>query len=479
MQYGYVPAPRSIYQGISKLPPASILKLQVSNSGPTLEPLNESPKAYWSARAVFEQGLDKQFEDNEEAAIDQLDARLRDAVGARMVSDVPIGAFLSGGIDSSLIVAMMQSLSSRPVRTFTIGFESGFYDEASHAKNVADYLGTSHTEWYVTSQEALDVIPKLPCLYDEPFADSSQIPTYLVSKLARQHVTVALSGDGGDELFAGYNRYFQAPRIWRATRLAPRFARRALARSLVGLPASTYEPLLGRLKPILPRVITSRSPSNSIQKIAQVLSSDSLAQIYTQLSSTWQPTELPLLDIPHEPLGDRTCLEIGTETSVRQMMLADLLTYHPDDILTKLDRASMGVSLEARVPIIDHRVVEFAARMPQSMLIHRGSGKRILRKLLHRYLPAKLFQRPKQGFGVPMGDWLRGPLKEWANDLLSKSRLETDGLFDATVIQRKWSDHQHAQQDWSRQLWSVLMFNAWLDQNANVPSCSPKCQEAA
>ena len=479
MQHSSVPAPSSIFAGIHKLPPATILTLTPPRDRSDLVAVSQGPAPYWSASAAFEAGHERAFCGSEEEAIEQLDIHVREAVATRMISDVPVGAFLSGGIDSSLIVALMQLQTSQQVKTFTIGFQEGFNDEAEYARAVAAHLGTKHTEYYVTSEAAMQVIPKLPDLYDEPFADSSQIPTYLVSKLARSQVTVALSGDGGDELFAGYNRYFQAPRIWRAFRWMPEAVRQRLARLLLNTPASTYEPLLQRMKPLLPRVVTSRAPGNSVQKIAQVMSSSSLAEIHEQLSSTWQPHALPVLGGEAGNLSVWNSPVRNPEAAVRQMMLNDLLVYHPSDILTKVDRASMGVSLEARVPLIDHRVVEFSATLPLKMLVHRGTGKKILRQLLAKYVPTQLFERPKQGFGVPLGAWIRGPLNGWANDLLSESRLRQDGYFDPQPILDKWAEHQTFKQDWSKQLWNVLMFNAWLDnQSVDAISAQSKRQVA-
>lgn len=475
MQYCCVPAPSSIFQGINKLPPATILTLEADSK--RSQELSTTSTPFWSAAEAFEQGQQNPFEGSEDEALQQLEGLLQDAIGVRMISDVQLGAFLSGGIDSSLIVALMQQQTTQAVKTFTIGFEDAFYDEADHARAVAKHLGTNHTEQYVTSQEAMGVVPLLPSLYDEPFSDSSQIPTYLVSKLARKHVTVALSGDGGDELFAGYNRYFQAPRIWRACRTVPRGLRRGLASLLMSVPANAYEPLLAKLKPVLPRVVTSRAPGNSAQKIAQVMRSDSFADIYQQLSSTWQVAESPVLGALAAANESWSGDNRDADSAVRQMMLSDLLGYHPDDILTKVDRASMGVGLEARVPIIDHRVVEFSATLPMSMLVEGGNGKKILRRLLAKHLPDKLFQRPKKGFGVPMGSWIRGPLNDWANDLLSESRLTRDGYFDPQPIVKKWQEHQAFKQDWSRQLWSVLMFNSWVDSGAaaNTSSQAERC----
>ncbi|MGI9428425.1 MAG: asparagine synthase (glutamine-hydrolyzing), partial [Bythopirellula sp.] len=392
MQHSSVPAPASIYAGIHKLPPATVLTLTLPNDRSTRAEISRGPAAYWSAASAFEAGRESVFRGTEEEAVEQLEVHLREAVATRMISDVPIGAFLSGGIDSSLIVALMQAQSSRQVKTFTIGFQEGFNDEAKYARAVAAHLGTKHTELYVTAEEAMQVIPRLPDLYDEPFADSSQIPTFLVSKLARSQVTVALSGDGGDELFAGYNRYFQAPRIWRACRMMPQAVRQRLAKLLVGTPASAYEPFIQRMKPFLPRLVTSRSPGNSVQKIAQVMSANSFAQIYEQLSSTWQPGELPVLGGEADRVSGWDSSWTNPDAAVRQMMLNDLLVYHPSDILTKVDRASMGVSLEARVPLIDHRIVEFSATLPLKMLIERGTGKKLLRRLLAKYVPTQLFE---------------------------------------------------------------------------------------
>ncbi|PYN91230.1 MAG: asparagine synthetase B, partial [Candidatus Rokuibacteriota bacterium] len=420
------------------------------------------PERYWSAKEAAEQGARDPFTGNEADAADRLDHLLRDAVRRRMVADVPLGAFLSGGIDSSTVVAMMQAQSSRPVKTFSIGFHEAGYDEAVHARAVARHLGTDHTELYVSSDQALGVIPRLPALYDEPFADSSQIPTFLVSELARRHVTVSLSGDGGDELFGGYNRYFLGRKIWRAIGWVPRRARASVASGLTLLSPATWSAVLGRVSA---GVADVTHPGDKLHKLAGILDSPDADSMYLGLVSHW-PQPATIVEGATEPptaLVDRSQWAELSDFTARMMYL-DLVTYLPDDILVKLDRASMGVSLEARVPLLDHRVVEFAWRLPLSMKIAGDTGKPALRRVLDRYVPRKLIDRPKMGFGVPIDAWLRDPLREWAESLLDERRLRKEGFFRPEPIRARWQEHLSGRRNWQYLLWDVLMFQAWLDQ---------------
>jgi len=460
MRYGYIPQPKSIYKGIQKLSPGSILTIRCAS----LRPESLHPHVYWSARDVAERGAENPICCTEQEAAEQLDELLRNSVRLRMIADVPLGAFLSGGIDSSIIVALMQAQSARPVKTFTIGFRENHYDEAVYAKKVAAHLGTEHTELYLTPEEALAVIPRLPSLYDEPFSDSSQIPTYLVSTLARKQVTVSLSGDGGDELFAGYNRYFLARAIWRNVgRIPPRF-RRMLARCITAVEADTYSRLLGGLESLVSAHGRVGPVGDKLYKFSELLSFGSFPDLYRFLLSHWKQPE-QLVSGAKEPVTafDGQVPRREFSSVLQTMMYLDLVTYLPDDILTKVDRASMGVSLEARVPLLDHRVVEFASQVPLSMKVCRGQGKWLLRQVLSRYLPEHLIERPKMGFGVPIDAWLRGPLREWAEDLLDKNRLARQGYFRPEAIRRCWEEHLSGRRNWHYCLWDVLMFQAWQD----------------
>ena len=463
LRHAFVPAPYSIYRGISKLVPGTILTVDThtAHAGD-----NIAAVPYWSARQVAERGADEPFSGRDEDAAERLDALLRDAVRLRMIADVPLGAFLSGGVDSSTVVALMQAQSSRPVRTFTIGFRGADYDEATYAKAVAQHLGTEHTELYVSPDQAMALIPRLPTLYDEPFADSSQIPTFLVAELARRHVTVSLSGDGGDELFGGYNRYFLGRRLWRTIGWTPRSMRASLAVGLTLLSPSTWSTFLPRVGAGVPGV---RHPGDKMHKLAEILDVADPDTMYMNLVSHWrQPTAI--VEGAMEPptlLTDRSQWARLQDFTARMMYL-DLVTYLPDDILVKLDRASMGVSLEARVPVLDHRIVEFAWRLPLSMKIRGGQGKYILRKVLDRYVPRRLIDRPKMGFGVPIDSWLRGPLREWAESLLDEGRLGKEGFLKPQPIREKWREHLSGRRNWQYLLWDVLMFQAWLEQSLDL-----------
>jgi asparagine synthase (glutamine-hydrolysing) len=456
LRYGYVPAPWSIWRDIRKMLPGSLL-IVPSTTRPGELP---QPQSYWSARQIAESGTAAPLQLDDQTAADELDTCLRRATRLRMVADMPLGAFLSGGVDSSTIVALMQAQSSRPVRTFTIGFNERGFNEAEYAKAVARHLNTDHTEAYVTSKEAMDVIPLLPAMYDEPFSDVSQIPTYLVSRLARQHVTVALSGDAGDELFAGYNRYFELRALWSVVGRLPLAAQRLLANMLKALPIAAWDALSVVAKK------RWRPPAfgDKIHKLADILPLQQPDKIYFSLVSQWKhPSDVVLGGQEPTPRLIDMMHEISLTDSTHRMMLADLLTYLPDDILTKVDRASMAVSLESRIPLLDPDVMTFAWKLPLSQKIRGRQGKWLLRQVLYRYVPRELIERPKMGFGVPLDKWLRGPLRHWAEDLLTEQRLAEDGWFDPVDIRTKWAEHLSGHRDWKYQLWAVLMFQAWLD----------------
>ncbi|MGH7665086.1 MAG: asparagine synthase (glutamine-hydrolyzing) [Gemmatimonadaceae bacterium] len=469
MRYNCVPAPHAIFMNARKLLPGTILTIRSPNDRAA------DARPFWSARAVAEAGLANPFEGSDEEAAEELDRLLRDAVDLRMIADVPLGAFLSGGIDSSLVVALMQAQSTRPVRTFSIGSPDAGYDEAQHAKLVAQHLGTHHTELYVTADDALAVIPRLPAMFDEPFADSSQIPTYLVSQLARRHVTVALSGDGGDELFGGYNRHVWGQRIWSLARRVPESARIAGARAIGAIAPATWDSLFARLGPVLPGTFKHRMPGYKLGKLADVLGASTPAAMYQQFTSHWSDPESLVLgarepESPMRGIGKRGSL--GGLTT--QMMYMDLVSYLPDDVLTKVDRASMAVSLEARVPLLDHRVVELAWRIPLSMKIRDGQGKWLLRRVLDRYVPRELIDRPKTGFGVPLDAWLRGPLRGWAEALIDERRLRQEGFLDAGRVRAVWREHLEGRRSWQYHLWDVLMFQSWLQEWRGVAAAASR-----
>lgn len=459
MRHNYIPAPYSIYQGISKLEPGCLLTVSLANREPAVE-------RYWSLADVAVKGRSDPYVGTPEDAINGLDALLQSAVRQQMMADVPLGAFLSGGVDSSTVVALMQSQSSRPVNTFTIGFSEDDFNEAVYAKTIAAHLKTRHTELYVTPTEAMGVIPRLPTLYCEPFSDSSQIPTFLVSQLARSEVTVSLSGDAGDELFCGYNRYVVAEKLWQRLSMIPPLARRWAGSGLTALAPASWNAVLRHAAPFLPRSLRLSNPGDKLHKAAGVLASSGLDALYLGLVSHWDsPADLVIDGNEPPTLLRGRAPPLPGLSEVERMMALDALTYLPGDILAKVDRAAMGVSLEGRVPFLDHRVVEFAWKLPHSMKMHGGEGKWALRQVLYRYVPRALIERPKMGFGVPIGDWLRGPLRPWAEELLDDARLKREGFFRAAPIRKKWAEHLSGERNWQYHLWDVLMFQAWLEHN--------------
>ena len=475
LRFTYVPAPRSIYQGIFKLEPGCILSL--SGPAPAVAPVGPlrpgqsdgglSITRYWSLAEAVEAGSGDPIV-SEADGVDLLADTLKQAVKRQMISDVPLGAFLSGGVDSSAIVAMMQKQSIDKIRTFTVGFEEAGFDESPHARAVAAHLGTDHTEIRISSAQSQDVIPRLPELYDEPFADSSQIPTHLVCMVARTEVTVALSGDAGDEVFGGYNRYFWGPRVWSKVDWMPFPARRVVGAVISGIPMSTWD-WLGKTIRVGKGSADVTRLGDKAHKMGQRLSKvNTLDDLYRSLVSEWsdpvallQTGDIDLIEPPSR-LDDRLP-RLGTEDAAARMMFRDSETYLPDDILCKVDRAAMAASLETRVPLLDPDVVALAWRLPMSMKIKGNVGKWALREVLYRHVPLDLIERPKAGFAIPVGTWLRGPLRPWAEALLDPSRLSAEGYFEPGPIRVVWDDHLSGRRDWTPKLWTILMFQAWLE----------------
>ncbi|MBH30616.1 MAG: asparagine synthase (glutamine-hydrolyzing) [Candidatus Marinimicrobia bacterium] len=460
LRLSYVPAPFSIYKGIKKLLPGHFINLK----SPTER---AESHAYWSLNKVMRDGSNNSFTGSERDAADELEVRMKETVKSRMVSDVPLGAFLSGGIDSSTIVALMQSQSNRPVNTFTIGFNEQDFNEAVHAKKVAQYLGTNHTELYVNSPETMNVIPQLPSMYDEPFADSSQIPTHLIAALARQHVSVALTGDGGDELYAGYNRYLIAERLWKVARRIPNIVKYKTADYLSGVSPESVERFYRRIEGVLPNKMKVALPKEKFYKLASALRATSTPRaVYKRVVSIIQSPE-KFLKSGREltTIFDSEVPWQDIDNIVLTMIYLDLMTYHPDDILQKVDRAAMSVSLETRVPFLDHQLMEFIMSLPLQMKIRNGSSKWILRRVLYRYIPEELIERPKMGFTAPVGEWIKGPIKEWAEELIHNKRIEKEPYFNSQVVFEMWKQHLSGKFNHTHQLWNILMFQAWLNKS--------------
>ena len=455
LRHNYIPAQYSIYVGIAKLEPGCLLSVSLAQPRPIIW-------KYWDAVEVARAGVAQPFAGTADEAVDALEVLAKDAVRQQMMADVPLGAFLSGGIDSTTIVALMQAQSSRPVKTFTIGFNEEGYNEAVHAKAVARHLGTEHTELYVTPMQAMEVIPRLPSLYCEPFADSSQIPTFLVSQLAKQHVTVSLSGDAGDELFCGYNRYQMTEKLWHKLALVPSPLRALAAKGIAALSPTTWDSLAC----IIPGAGRYVALGDKLHKGAGVLASATVDELYLGMVSH-QRSPADWVIGGQEPPTHLTGLrpELGGLSAVERMMVLDAISYLPDDILVKVDRAGMGVSLEGRVPFLDHRIVEFAWSLPLTYKLREGQTKWPLRQVLYRHVPREMIDRPKMGFGVPLHDWLRGPLRDWAEELLDEARLAREGYFHPAPIRKIWVEHLSGRRNWMAQLWNVLMFQAWLEAN--------------
>ena len=456
----YIPAPHSIYRGVYKLPPGMLL--QVQRRGETLRLLGPTP--YWSLEEVVERGMATPFSGDEHDAREELHRILLDAVGRQMVADVPLGCFLSGGVDSSTVAALMQAKSASPVRTFTIGFSDKAYNEAEQAKAVATYFGATHTELYASPEDALAVIPSLPSIWDEPFADSSQIPTYLVSKLTRNHVVVSLSGDGGDEVFGGYNRYIWGPSIWNTMTRLPVALRRCAGAFLQACPVDVWEAAFMAARAVLPARMALAAPGEKLPKLVEACNATDAHDLFFRVLSQWNSPA----DILIGGKESWTCYDARDRwpqgmSFLQHMQYLDMQAYLPGDILTKVDRASMAVGLESRAPFLDHRVVEFAWRLPDSMKTQGGIGKRLLREVLHGYAPPQLVDKPKMGFSIPLRQWLRGPLRDWAESLLSAQRLKQSGLLRPAPIRRCWERFLATRSAAYLPLWAVLQFQAWLD----------------
>lgn len=462
-RFAYVPAPHSIYEDVFKLPAGQHLELQLDAQGFT--GFAPEGRAYWSLADAVRQGQADPFPGDETAAVDELERLLMQSIEGQMIADVPLGAFLSGGIDSSTVVALMQRASARPVKTFTIGFHVPEYDEAAFAAEIARQLGTDHTELYLTPAETLATVPEMPRTFDEPFADPSQVPTYLVAKLARSRVTVSLSGDGGDELFGGYPRYFYAEALRRRLGALPYLLRRPAGGLLRAVPAGVYDRMIRAVDRLsLGRFgLPGRLSGEKLRKLADLLVQRE-PDLFLFMLSHWQEPEalVPGVREVRGLVTDRPAW-LDELDFIARFMFLDTKTYLADDILVKVDRASMAHALESRVPLLDHRIVEFAWRLPAALRTRAGQGKWILREVLARHVPRELFERPKMGFAMPIDRWLRADLRDWAGDLLAPDRLRADGFFDAELLGRVWDEHQSGRRKRDFQLWDVLMFQAWLD----------------
>jgi asparagine synthase (glutamine-hydrolysing) len=455
---GYISAPYTIYKDVFKLLPGHVLCITQPDVAAQRLPAS---RPYWTLESAVARGIETPFSGSVQDAVSELSGRLSQAVKGQMLSDVPLGAFLSGGVDSSLIVSLMQSQSMSPVKTFAMGFADPAYDESKYAREVAKHLGTEHTEWIVSPEEALAVIPLLPKIYDEPFADVSAIPTCILSRVAREKVAVSLSGDAGDELFAGYNRYLGAAKTWNRVSKVPRRARRLLSKAVLALEPTTWDAFAYKLNHCLPKRMQYKAVGGKLHRLAKAAQAQNPSEFYEYLTAKWRDPK-SVLRQGQLPAARGTQFFVQDETlSLEAMMLADTVQYLPDDILVKVDRASMAVSLETRVPMLDHRLVEFAWSLPMSMKVHGGTGKWILKEVLNQYVPKALIDRPKMGFDVPIDRWLRGPLRDWAESLLDERVLEQQGFFDAKLVRTLWAAHVSGKKSHHHELWPILMFQAW------------------
>ncbi len=463
MKFGYVPSPYSIYKNIRKLIPGTYLKVKFCSNS-YIHKTSPKPIPYWSLKKTIKKGLNKPFLGQEKDAISHLDKLISNSVSQQMIADVPIGAFLSGGIDSSLISAVMQSHSKKPIKTFSIGFSEQNYNEAIFAKEVALFLGTDHSELYVSPKDAIEVIPKLPEIYDEPFSDSSQIPTYLLSKMTRENVTVSLSGDGGDELFGGYNRYILTKKLWKKFSIFPLGIRSILGSFLVKPSPEKWDQTYQTFEKLLPYSLKFSNFGDKVHKGAKALKANNINSLYTTFVSHWDSPNSIVIG-GSDSTNFLTKLSYNDEklSEIEKMMALDTISYLPDDILTKVDRAAMSVSLETRIPFLDHDIADFAWSLPLSMKIRGNESKWILKQLLYKYIPKNLIERPKMGFGIPLDIWLRGPLRDWAETLLDKTRLKNECFLEPSLVEKKWREHLSGARNWQSELWNVLMFQSWLE----------------
>ena len=460
LRYGYVPAPYSIYKGIHKLSPGNFIEFSIENVKTKKIPKSST---YWSFESIVKKQNYNQFIGSEIDATNQLDNLLKKSISGQLLGDVALGAFLSSGIDSSTVVSLMQHQSSNPINTFTIGFKEFGYDESKSAKKISSYLGTKHCELFLTPNDALNIIPSLPRIYDEPFSDVSQIPTFLISQFASNNVKVCLSGDGGDELFCGYSRHIAGPRIWRILKNIPFKLRKIISNFIQKIPPSRWDDFYYMCEVFLPKHLRINFPGIKIYKLSDLIKYDTLYEVYLSLISSWSsPQEIILNENQNKEFDDVEFRNIKFGDTHHQMMCMDTLNYLPNDILVKIDRAAMASSLETRLPFLDHRIIEFAWKTPLNMKLKDNRSKWLLRQVLKRYLPENLIEGPKKGFSVPIAEWLKGPLKHWADDLLDEDLIFSQNYFSAKPIKIKWEEHLSGKQDWSKQLWTILMFQSWL-----------------
>mgnify|MGYP001345641291 CR=1 FL=1 len=460
LRYGYIPAPLSIYKGIHKLIPGNYLEFSMKDFYAGLIP---SSKKYWSLESIIKKKQAYPFLGSNKDAIDHLESLLRETISGQLLGDVPVGAFLSGGIDSSTVVSIMQSQSRNALNTFTVGFEEVEFDESKSAKIISSLIGTNHSELIVSPNDAMRIIPDLAEIYDEPFSDVSQIPTYLISKFAANRLKVCLSGDGGDELFCGYSRHIVGPRIWRILNKIPYSLRKAIAYFIHQISPTTWDNFYYLFEVFLPNHLRINLPGLKIYKISDLINSETLYEVYLSLLSSWSSPQNILLN--YDSSLNNSSFEfcnLNLHDSHHQMMYFDSKNYLPNDILVKLDRAAMASSLETRLPFLDHRIIEFAWSTPLEMKLKNSRSKWLLREVLKKYLPENLIDKPKRGFTVPIGDWLRGPLKYWANELLDEKNISSQKYFSYNSIKTKWDEHISGKHDWSKQLWTILMFQSWL-----------------
>ena len=455
LRYNSVPAPHTIYRDVYKLRPGHILTVQPRRSKEI------AIRSFWTMSEVISNGRRQPFQGSFDEAVSSLETLMLDSVRMQSLADVPVGAFLSGGIDSTSVVALMQASRTSPVKTFTIGFDDQMYDESKFAAEISRHLRTDHTEFRVSEKVLLDTVPLMPDLYQEPFADSSQIPTFIVSKLARSKVTVCLSGDGGDEAFLGYNRYNWASQIWKRAQVVPGGFRKTIGSCLDVVPPRAWDLGMSAASTILPARYRQKTVGYKMQKVASVLKASSALDAYLRMTSYWADPQ-SLTNEPNEPSIIPKTPIVGELSFPEQMAYFDFENYLPNDILTKVDRATMGVSLEARVPLLDHKIVEFAWTLPLSYKLDSGQGKRILRQVVYKHVPKEMLDRPKAGFGIPIDSWLRGPLRDWAESFLSPETLRRDGFLNPGPIRQKWDEHLSGKRNWHEAIWNVLMFQAWL-----------------